>query len=179
MPPFHIVEPGDVLDLGPLGAVFEVRRTAAETDGTSFEMEWELAPETGGTPVHVHPHAIETYEVLEGRLDVLVDGTWRTLTKGDTVTVAENVPHTFRNASPAITRVYNTHQPAMRFEEYFEGLARLVERGLVTSSRPGLKAMLHLAIHMTGHPEEIQAVKPPQTVMRMMAAVGKALGYRV
>lgn len=171
--------PADVLDLGPLGAVFEVRRTAAETDGASFEMEWTLDPETGGTPVHVHPHATETYEVLEGELDLLVDGTWRTLSAGESATVEANVPHTFRNESSATTLVHNTHRPAMAFDAYFEGLAELVERGVITSSKPSPKAMLHLAIHMTSYPEEIRSVKPPHAVMRAMARVGTWLGYEV
>ncbi len=55
---------GDVLDLTPVGAIFHIRKTAGETQGGSFEMEWELAPHTGGTPVHIHPHATESYEVL-------------------------------------------------------------------------------------------------------------------
>jgi len=40
-------------------------------------MEWDLAPRTGGAPVHIHPHAAETYEVLEGELDVYVAGAER------------------------------------------------------------------------------------------------------
>lgn len=51
---------GDVLDLSPIGARFTVTRTAEDTGGESFEMEWELDPETGGTPVHLHPAATET-----------------------------------------------------------------------------------------------------------------------
>lgn len=35
---------GDVLDLSPIGAIFYVKKSAAETQGRSFEMEWELAP---------------------------------------------------------------------------------------------------------------------------------------
>ena len=48
---------GDVLDLSPIGAVFHVKKTSAETQGRSFEMEWELLPNSGGTPVHIHPRA--------------------------------------------------------------------------------------------------------------------------
>ena len=78
----RLLRAGDVLDLGPLGATFHIRKTAAETAGRSFEMEWELAPRTGGTPIHIHPHATESYEVLEGEFDIHVDGTWRPLSVG-------------------------------------------------------------------------------------------------
>lgn len=63
---------GDVLDLSPIGAIFSVRKTAEETQGRSFEMEWELFLRSGGTPVHVHPHATESYEVLAGELELYV-----------------------------------------------------------------------------------------------------------
>ena len=173
-----MLKAGDVLDLRPIGAVFHIKRTAADTQGQALEMEWELAPRTGGTPVHIHPSAAETYEVLEGDLDVYVDDVWRTLGVGDRVTVAAGIPHTFRNASDSITRVYNVHEPAMRFGDYFERLGRVVNSGVVSSARMTPKALLHLAIVMTSHDEEIRSVKPPHAVMRVLAALGRMLGYR-
>ena len=173
-----MLKAGDVLDLSPLGALFHVERTASETDGAAFEMVWELAPRSGGTPVHVHPRAKETYEVLDGSLDLFVDGQWRTLQKGERLTVDENVAHTFRNSSPDPARVFNAHEPALHFDEYFAGLHGLVERGIITSPSPSPKALLHLAILMTSHPDEIRAVKPPHALLKVMAAAGKALGYK-
>lgn len=38
---------------------------------------------SGGTPIHIHPHALETYEVLEGRFDAYVDGIWKTYQAGE------------------------------------------------------------------------------------------------
>lgn len=173
-----MLKAGDVLDLSPIGATFHIKRTSADTDGRALEMEWDLAPRTGGTPVHVHPSAAETYEVLEGEFDVYVDGAWRTLGVGETVTVPAGVPHTFRNASDEVTRVYNAHEPAMEFGEYFERLGRVVNSGVVSSERMTPKAMLYLAVVMTSHEEEIRSVKPPHAVMRVLAAVGRLLGYR-
>ena len=170
---------GDVLDLTPIGAIFHIRKTARETEGASFEMEWELAPHTGGTPVHIHPHAAESYEVLEGKLDLHVNGTWRTLSAGEKATVDSGVAHTFRNATDSRTRVYNTHAPAMRFGEYFEALDRVVNSGAIRDGRPTAKAILHLAVLMTSFKEEIRSVSPPHAVMSVLALIGKALGYRV
>src|SRR3990170_36167 len=96
-----MLQAGDVLDLTPIGAVFRIKKTAAETGGRSFEMEWELAPQTGGTPIHIHPQALESYEVLHGELDIYVDGRWKTLSSGEKLAVAPGVPHTFRNGSQA------------------------------------------------------------------------------
>jgi mannose-6-phosphate isomerase-like protein (cupin superfamily) len=170
---------GDILDLGPLGAKFFIKKTAHDTEGRSFEMEWQLAPNTGGTPVHVHPQATETYEVLEGNFDVYVDGTWRTLSPGERLAVAPGAPHTFRNAGGGVVRVYNTHQPAMRFDQYFEGLSRIANSGIISGKRMTFRAIVHLAMLMTSHQEEIVSIKPPHLVMRILAAIGRSLGYRI
>lgn len=170
---------GDVLDLGPLGAKFFITKTAADTGGLSFEMEWELAPRTGGTPVHIHPYAAETYEVIEGKLDVYVDGEWHTLLAGDKRTVPKRGAHTFRNSSDAVVRVYNTHEPALRFDEYFVGLHRLVVRGIISPRGMTPKALLYLALLMTSHKGEIISVKPPDGLMRFLGFLGRALGYRI
>jgi quercetin dioxygenase-like cupin family protein len=170
---------GDVLDLTPLGARFHIKKTAAETQGGSFEMEWELAPHTGGTPVHIHPHATESYEVLEGELDLYVDGTWRTLSAGERASVDPGVAHTFRNASDSPARVYNTHAPAMRFGEYFETLHRVVHRAKIRDGKVTPKAILYLSILMTSFKDEIRSVNPPHALMRVFALLGRLLGYQV
>lgn len=173
-----MLKTGDVLNLGPIGATFHVKRTAADTDGQSLELEWELAPRTGGTPVHIHPYAAEIYEVLEGQFDVYVDGAWQTLTMGERVTVEAGVPHTFRNGSDEVTRVWNSHEPAMRFGEYFAGLERVANSGVISSARMTPRAILYLAVLMTSFEDEIRSVKPPHVVMRVLGAIGRLLGYR-
>ena len=150
---------GDILDLGPLGAKFLVR--------------------TGGTPIHLHPRATESYEVLEGKFDVYVDGVWRTLRAGERVAVEPGAPHTFRSSSADVVRVYNTHEPAMRFDQYFEGLGslRIAASFPCGGSRP--KAIVHLAMLMTSHDEEIMSARPPHLPMRIFARVGRSLRYRI
>ncbi|MEX2584263.1 MAG: cupin domain-containing protein [Gemmatimonadota bacterium] len=170
---------GDVLDLGPLGATFHIKKTAVETEGRSFEMEWELGPRTGGTPIHIHPHASESYEVLQGEFELYVDGAWSTLSVGERVVVNPGVPHTFRNASEVPARVYNTHAPAMRFGEYFEGLHRIANSGVISSQRITPRAILYLSVLMTSFKEEIRSVSPPHLLMKVFALIGRLLGYRV
>lgn len=174
-----MLKAGDLLDLSPLGAKFLITRTAVDTAGQSFEMEWELAPRSGGTPVHIHPHAAETYKVIEGELDIYVDGKWGTLSAGEERTIPERVAHTFRNSGYAIARVYNTHEPALRFDEYFEGLHRIVARGIVSRRGMTPRVLLHLALLMTSYRNEIISVKPPDVLMRVLGRLSRSLGYRI
>src|SRR5438105_3160419 len=117
-----------ILDMTPIKMSFFIMKTAKETGGQSLEMEWKLLPKTDGTPLHIHPFANETYKVIEGQVEVNINGVWKLLQKGEELTVAERTPHTFRNPANAVTTVYNIHSPAMHFAEYFEGLSNIVTR---------------------------------------------------
>jgi uncharacterized cupin superfamily protein len=57
------------------------------------------------TPCPSSPH--EEYEVLEGSLDVLIGGEWRTLTAGEAASVPAGMVHTFRG------RLLNAAVPAL------------------------------------------------------------------
>lgn len=50
-----MLKTNQILDLAPIGAKFIVKKTPADTDGKSFEMEWELEPNTLVAPSHIHP----------------------------------------------------------------------------------------------------------------------------
>jgi quercetin dioxygenase-like cupin family protein len=171
------INSGDRLDLSPIGAIFHVVRTGDDTNGEALEMEWELAPHASGTPVHIHPQATESYEVIQGQLEVLIGGTWRALSVGDSAAVSPGVPHTFRNPKSEVSRVRNIHSPAMRFGEYFGTIHRIVESGLVAHDRMTPKAMLCLAVVMLRFEREIISVRPPHFVVALSARVARLLGY--
>jgi mannose-6-phosphate isomerase-like protein (cupin superfamily) len=168
---------GDSLDLAPMGFSLLVRRTGDETGGESFDMEMTLAPKSGGTPIHVHPKAIETYEVLAGTFDVYIDGAWKPVKNGERVGVPRSMPHSFRNSSPEPARLYNTHRPALRYAEYFEGLWRIAESGMVKPGMRNWQTVLALSALMSAYPEEIRSVSPPDVLVRALGAFGTWLGY--
>jgi quercetin dioxygenase-like cupin family protein len=119
----------------PDGSVYIVRRPAAATGGAFVEMEFVLPPGCVPPPPHVHPHQVEDYEVLAGRFDVVVEGRWRTLSPGDSVSVPLGALHTFKNRSGETVRVRNQHRPAMRFEEFIERTCRTLQAAGVKRKR--------------------------------------------
>ena len=119
----------------PDGSVYIVRRPAAATGGESVEMEFVLPPGCVPPPPHVHPHQVEEYEVLEGCFDVVINGEWRTLGRGESATVPVRALHTFRNHSGRVVRVRNWHRPAVRFEDFIERTCRTLQAAGVKRKR--------------------------------------------
>lgn len=170
------------LDMTPIGMIFEVVKSPEQTKGRSLEMEWQLMPKSGGTPVHIHPTASETYKVLEGQLEVCLDGKWQTLNAGEEVIVVPGTPHTFRNPSSGMTRVYNTHAPAMQFAEYFTGLHNIVHKlsgGGTNKLSMNFNTITHLSMLMKKHNKELVSVSPPNMVVSLLSRIGRLTGLKV
>jgi mannose-6-phosphate isomerase-like protein (cupin superfamily) len=84
-------------------------RLHEETEGEYVEMEWSLPASAFAPPPDRHPTQVESYEVLEGSFDVMIDGAWRPLATGDSATVPVNAGHTFRLVGEPM-RVRNVHR---------------------------------------------------------------------
>jgi mannose-6-phosphate isomerase-like protein (cupin superfamily) len=171
-----------ILDMTPIGMIYHIMKTPHQTNGQSLEMEWELLPKAGGTPLHIHPTAKETYKVIEGQLEINIDGKWKLLQQGEELTVSEGTPHTFRNPTDNLIRVYNIHSPAMRFDEYFEGLNGIVlklSRGSKEKLKMNLNTATHLSMLMKKYKEEIISINPPNFIVSVLNRIGKMRGLKV
>lgn len=145
-------------------------------------MEWELLPKADGNPLHIHPTANETYKVLEGQLEINIHGNWRLLQAGEELTVDEGLPHTFRNPSDSLSRIYNIHSPTLQFEAYFEGLARLVgqlSEGRNERLKMSFNVANHLAMLMKKHKAKIISINPPPFIINFMNLIGRLRGLKV
>jgi quercetin dioxygenase-like cupin family protein len=97
----------------------------AETGGEFVEMEWTLPPESFAPPPHRHPTQVESYEVLEGAFEVMIEGEWQRLETGESASVPVNANHTFRLIGQRV-RVRNFHRAGGRFDEFIERQHRFV-----------------------------------------------------
>lgn len=174
---------GQTLDMSPIGMTFYVIKTGRETNQQCLELLWTLQPKAGGAPVHTHPTAKEIYKVLEGVLEVNVNGKWNLLKAGDEFLVEEGVAHTFRNPSEKISKIHNTYTPALRFEEYFEGLHAVVDKLAGQDKKAPLKVdmnvVTHLCMLMKKHKDEIRSVDPPPFMVSFLTLVGKLRRLKV
>jgi quercetin dioxygenase-like cupin family protein len=159
-----------------LGMTMVFLNDETRPDDKSFDMEWEVFPNTDGPPIHIHPHAIETYEILEGEMEFYIDGQWLKARQGDKLVAEIGQAHTFRNKSNAIARVYNTHQPAMNFRGFFTGLHNFSQSGPVKNGKMTFKGILGISTLFTNYPKKIVSVNPPAFVMKVFSWLGKAVG---
>lgn len=168
-----------MLDFGAMGMRWEITRSTADTAGQFFEAINILAPGFSGPPLHTHPSAEESYEVLAGTLDVCVDGTWQQLTPGQSVKVPPGIPHTLRNPHAIEVRLLNVHKPALEFEPFFKKLQNLVVDGRMRLPPRNFQSLVLVSMLFVAYEKEIRSAKPPHNFMRIIAFLGKLLGYRL
>src|SRR5215207_7334555 len=142
-------------------------RSGADTGGELLEMEWELPAKGWAPQPHLHPCLTEEYEVLEGSLDVLIGGEWRTLTAGEAASVPPGMVHTFRVGADPV-RVRNVHRPALDFEPYIKRLCSVANR----RSLGDLSGIRELPLHSRAPGRLLNAAVPA------LAAAGHLFGLR-
>jgi quercetin dioxygenase-like cupin family protein len=168
----------DVLTM-PGGARVVITRSTAETGGERVEMEFSLPPGASGPPRHFHPAQEEEWHVLEGTLAAHLDGSWRTLSEGESVSIPAGAPHTFRNRSRETVRVRDVHVPALDFQEYMEQLHTLVETGKVTSVK-NPSSLIRLSMVVRAHrPMQLTASRLQRVGETVLAVLGRLLGFRI
>ena len=147
-----------------------------ETGGEYVEMEFSLPAEAFAPPPHRHPTQVESYEVLEGSFEVMVDGDWQRLRAGESAEVPVAANHTFRLVGEPV-RVRNFHRPGSRFDEFIERQHRFV-----TSDRfRGIKRPSTAVAMATAWDEHRDLLVPTNFALRaavaVLAPIGRARGY--
>jgi quercetin dioxygenase-like cupin family protein len=172
---------GHGLDFHPgMEMRWEITRSTADTGGELFEATNWLDPGMAGPPMHVHPTAEDSFEVIEGALDFCVDGEWRTLRAGESATAPAGVPHTLRPASGEPVRAVNIHRPALQFESFFCEMHGLIRQGKIKHlPRKEPRSAIYVAMLFAKYPNEIRVVKPPNGVFKALALAGKTLGFKL
>jgi quercetin dioxygenase-like cupin family protein len=80
--------------------------------------EGELGPGWNGPPMHLHRLHVDAFYVLDGTLELQLDGESRLVEQDGFAAAPPGVVHTFRNAAEGRTRFLNLHAPGLRFDEY-------------------------------------------------------------
>ena len=159
-----------VLDMTPVGIKFTVLQASVDTGGKSLDLHWDLLPKCNMKDplVHIHPNAIETYEVLEGEMEFFFKDKWLPAKKGDKLTVSKGVTHAFRNPTDKIVRVFNTNQPTLKMENYFEDVCKVLDKptnNRTEGFKMNAKTMLYMSVLMNKYRPEIIAKSHPMPLL--------------
>lgn len=173
-----------------------VRKTPAETGGDLARFESTLYPASdqaaSATELsherwsldyefdHVHPNQEERWEVVAGKLRVVVDGDERILTPGEEISLPSNVPHRHGNPTDSPARVIWERRPGFSDVEWAESLYTLAQRGQVKDE--GVPGLLQLAVITDAYPDEsVYAASLPvsiqSVVFSLLARLGRLRGY--
>ena len=77
-----------------------------------------MEPRTAGAAPHIHREHVDSFYVLEGELELMVDRQTIHAHPGELVHAPPSVVHAFKNSSDGSLRFINLHTPGMRFDEY-------------------------------------------------------------
>ncbi len=115
-----------------------------DAEGEVLEVQFDLPPQATGGPMHRHRRIQERFEVLDGALRVCVDGHWRTLLAGDSVTVDPGQAHSFANDSSAWVTIITEFRPPLHFERSLRTWHGLANTGRA-SATGAPRNLFHLA----------------------------------
>ena len=88
-----------VLDLRSIfGVHARITKSGSTTGGAFVEMDCTAEPGSG-TMVHFHPEQDESFEVVEGQIEVLREGRWMPVPAGECYSVPKGAVHAWRNAA--------------------------------------------------------------------------------
>ena len=174
-----MVKAGDAMENPVSGQHLVIQKTSQDTGGELLEVESVYTkPIPSRPPTHYHPRQEERFEVLAGKLDVLVDGQERTLEEGEILILPAGVPHEMWSAE-AGTRVNWQTRPALKTEAFFETVWGLAKDGKVNDK--GVPNLLRAALIAREYEDEFRLASPPWAVQRilfeLLAPVGRLLGY--
>lgn len=101
--------------------------TGAETGGELLTMEANYAGDGVLPPPHLHPQQAEHFEVLEGAVRTIVEGSERIYRAGESFDVPAATVHQMTGAEPS--RIRWEVRPALRTAEFFERLYGALSSG--------------------------------------------------
>lgn len=159
------------------GSEYTVLTRPSNPEREPLVMEMVFQPGCLAPPPHVHPSSSDTFEVLEGMIEVRANGKWHRVQAGQSITAKPGQVHTFRNRADAAARVRNVHDPAHSFESYLRHIEAVLREQGFTKVTP--RAVLYLAMIERRHAKTIRPAPALRMPMTILAALGRVMGLRL
>jgi len=169
-----MAKPGEIIHNPTTGETIKFLLTAADTHGERLQFEDSLPANHPGVPAHIHAYQAETFTVLNGVFQARIDGEAKTLTVGESITIAAGVPHSFHTkGSEGVTYLVEL-RPALDAETFFKTLAvATAQRRSIPLQIALMTQELQLGFYLAGIPRAVQ-----DRLFATLAPIARRLGYR-
>lgn len=153
-----------------------ILKSTEDTNGEYLLAQLEVAP-GGGNELHYHTSFTEKFSVIEGQLNVSLNGEEKVLKVGEAAFVPKLAHHRFYNASDKYVTAIVELRPARNFEKAIRIGYGLARDGKVTAKAIP-KSIWHLALlfqlgesYLPGLPLSVQ-----RGIFGTLASIAKLLG---
>jgi quercetin dioxygenase-like cupin family protein len=127
-----MLKPGDTIENPVSGEYAVIRATARETGGALCALDMTVRPRGGVFVAHVHPSQEERFEVVDGTIEVEIDGARTMASAGDSVVIAPGQVHSWWNAGEEDARFTIEVRPALRFDAFLDETFAVARAGKTT-----------------------------------------------
>src|SRR6185503_8838410 len=117
---------------------FEYLETDKTTNGERMVLKQTIKTKGFLYPNHFHTLQDESFEVLDGKLTIWLEGKTKTLTAGEKITLPKNKAHNHFNNDEGPATFIQTVFPALDFEYLLENIIGLTKDGKIHNGRAGL-----------------------------------------
>ncbi len=161
------------------GDSYEFLETASDSGGARVKMKASIYSKGQLVPNHFHALQDETFEVLSGKLNVILNGEMRIVTAGEQISLPRNIPHNHFNAEDSPVTYIHTVTPALDFDYLIENLVGLAADGKSKNGKYGLVQELVTLKYLDSKSFLADVPVPVQKLlMNLVAPIGRLLGYR-
>lgn len=140
-------------------------------------IEFDIVLEPGaGENEHLHPGLAEKFEVVSGIVRFKVARYAFTAIAGEKFTIPANEWHAFENVGAHDARLRVVIEPAGKIESLYKTLFALAHSGEI-NPLTGMPNIWQMAVLLNEYRNELYTARALRLPMRLVAAVGRMLGY--
>lgn len=176
-----MAQAGDVLEHPITGEKFIYLKTARDTNGELFQIDFYGQPGAFVAAAHIHPHQNEHFKVLSGTLTARIAGKESHKVAGEEFDISAGTPHIWWNSGDDVLHMLVEFRPALRMENFFEAFFGLAQDGKV-SRKSGLPNIIQTATTLRAFQNELILAQPPRLAQTLLfgalTPIGKMLGYK-
>lgn len=170
---------GQLITIPTTGDSYEFLETATDSNGERVSMKATIRSRGPLVPRHFHVLQDESFEVVSGRLTVLVDGQTKILAAGESITLPKTIPHNHYNDEAEPVTYIHSVTPALDFEYLIENLAGLAADGKGKNGNYGLIQELVTLRYLDSKAYLADIPVGIQNLMMMtVAPIARWFGYR-